>query len=102
VEGVAEKKAVSRLLKRWLDTRLQSRVGIQPHRFAGWVECVRDVPGAARRYLSRPEYQGDVIAAIGLLDLDGSDIHPAGKQESTDRCEWAKQHMLSAWQGSPS
>ena len=38
VEGHTEDKALPAFLKRWLDPRLESPVGIQTVRFDGWPE----------------------------------------------------------------
>ena len=38
VEGHTEKKALPTFLKRWLDDRVQPRVGIKSVRFDGWAE----------------------------------------------------------------
>jgi len=51
VEGYTEEKIIAPFLKRWLDPRLQQRVGIQVVRFDGWAEMVDDLPVKAPMYL---------------------------------------------------
>lgn len=89
VEGHTEQKAVPDFLKRWLDPRLSTPVGINPVRFQGWAELVKDAPTKAAMYLS----SRDVIAVISLLDLYGPTIYPQGNTTTTDRYAWGKQYL---------
>jgi hypothetical protein len=86
VEGPTE-KAIAAFLKRWLDARLDPKVGIQTSKPAGgccrWVE---DMPKKANLYLSDPRAH-DLIGVIGLLDLHGPG-HPPGVESSQDRLDW--------------
>ena len=67
-EGWTEKGALPDFLRRWLNSNLPEKVGIQPVRFNGWAEMVKDSPVKARLHLHSP----DVIAVVALLDLVGS------------------------------
>ena len=89
VEGHTEKLAIPSFLKRWLDPRLSTRVGIQAVRFEGWAELIKDSPIKADLYLS----QEDVIAVVGLLDLYGPTIYPDNENTAEKRYVWAKQHL---------
>ena len=71
VEGHAEKKALPGFFKRWLDPRLNQRVGIQVVRFDGWSELIKDSPIKAGMYVKKQ----DVLAVIALLDLYGPKIY---------------------------
>ena len=86
VEGHTEKKCLSGFLRRWLDSRLNQRVGIQVVRFEGWPELVKDSPTKARLYLNNT----DVIAVIALLDLYGPTFYPKDKVTVADRYAWAR------------
>lgn len=89
VEGHTEKKALSGFLKRWIDPRLEQRVGLQVVRFKGWPELIKDSPKKAKMYLN----DNDVIAVFALLDLYGPTIYPDDKQSASERYEWAKKHL---------
>jgi hypothetical protein len=88
-EGHTERKALPEFLKRWLDVRLPTRVGIKPVRFDGWRELVSDSPKKARMYLEDP----DVIAVIALLDLYGPNIYPPSLTKADDKYAWAKKDL---------
>ncbi len=88
VEGRTESKAVAPFLKRWLDRRLKTPVGIKIAKAAGWAKMKKDAPDRAANYLS----QNDVIAVVGLLDLYGPD-YPPGKTAIADRYEWLKSEI---------
>lgn len=93
VEGHTEKKALSGFLKRWIDPRLEQRVGLQVVRFKGWPELIKDSPKKAKMYLN----DNDVIAVFALLDLYGPTIYPDDKQSASERYEWAKKHLEKKW-----
>ncbi len=71
VEGHTEQKALPDFLRRWLDPKLNQRIGIQVVRFEGWSQLLKDSPIKAGMYMKRQ----DVIAVIALLDLYGPTIH---------------------------
>ena len=92
VEGHTEHQAISGFLKRWLDPRLTLPVGIQPVRFDGWAEMVRDAPQKAKMYLNAPK--GDVIAVIALLDLYGLQFpYPDTVHSVSEKIAWATEHL---------
>ena len=80
MEGYTEKKALSDFLKRWIDPKLDQRVGLKVVRFEGWPKLIKDSPKKARLYLE----ENDVIAVFALLDLYGPTIYPDGMQEQTN------------------
>ncbi|MGI6253247.1 MAG: DUF4276 family protein [Aminivibrio sp.] len=90
VEGHTEGKALPAFLKRWLDPRLESPVGIQTVRFDGWPELFRDAEQKAKMYLNGPS-KDKIIAVISLLDLYGPSFYPADLTERDRRYLWAKQ-----------
>ena len=90
VEGHTEDKALPAFLKRWLDPRLESPVGIQTVRFDGWPELFRDAEQKAKMHLNGPS-KDKIIAVISLLDLYGPTFYPADLTEKDKRYLWAKQ-----------
>ena len=90
VEGHTEDKALPAFLKKWLDPRLESPVGIQTVRFDGWAELFRDAEQKAKMYLNGPS-KDKIIAVISLLDLYGPSFYPADLTERDRRYLWAKQ-----------
>lgn len=90
VEGHTEDKALPAFLKRWLDPRLESPVGIQTVRFDGWPELFRDAEQKAKMHLNGPS-KDKIIAVISLLDLYGPTFYPADITERDKRYLWAKQ-----------
>ncbi len=89
VEGYTEKKALASFLKRWLDPKLDQRVGIQVVRFEGWPELVKDSPDKASMHLRK----SDVIAVIALLDLYGPTIYPDHIKTASARYKWGKKDI---------
>jgi len=92
VEGHTEKLAVPQLLKRWLDPRLSTPVGIKVSRFEGWPDYARDLRKKVEINLSGKS-GSDVIAGIGLLDLYGPTIYPGELTDASSRRAWAKEHF---------
>ena len=89
-EGATEKGALPDFLRRWLNAKLPVKVGIQPVRFNGWAEMVKDSPTKAHLHLRN----ADVIAVIALLDLYGPTFdYPANCTTVDQRCNWAKTHL---------
>jgi hypothetical protein len=89
VEGQTEQKSVPEFLRRWLDTHLTTRVGIQSVKFEGYKELIADSPKKADMYLGRD----DVIAVIAILDLYGPQIYPKDKNTVAERVSWAKPYL---------
>lgn len=92
VEGYTEDKALPTFLKKWLDQRLDSPVGIQAVRFEGWSELVRDAAQKARMHLKGPS-KDKIIAVISLLDLYGPTFYPDHMTDKDERYNWAKQDI---------
>jgi len=92
VEGQTEKKAVPAFLKRWLDTRLNQRVGIKPVRYHGWTDMIDDLPKKADMYLNGSTAD-DIIAVIALLDLYGPTFYPSHLELAQERLEWARKEL---------
>jgi hypothetical protein len=87
-EGWTEKSALPDFLRRSL-SGLKERVGIQPVRFDGWAELVKDSPVKAGLHLQNP----DVIAVIALLDLYGPTFYQSHHTSVDDRLQWAKSYL---------
>ena len=92
VEGHTEKKIISPFLKRWLDARLDQRVGIKVVRFDGWSEMVKDLRVKASMHLRAPSAD-QIIAVIALLDLYGPNIYPDGLTSARKRMNWAVKEL---------
>jgi hypothetical protein len=89
VEGHTEKKALPAFLRRWLDSRLPTRVGVKSVRFEGWSEYVDDIAKKVNLNLTGRAGE-DVVGAIGLLDLYGPTFYPNGATSVHERYQWAK------------
>lgn len=86
VEGPTE-KAVAAFLKRWLDARVDPKIGIQTSKPAGGgCRLVDDMPKKASLYLSDPK-ASDLIGVVGLLDLHGL-APPPGAASAAERLRW--------------
>ena len=86
VEGPTE-KAVAAFLKRWLDARVDPKIGIQTSKPAGGgCRLVDDMPKKANLYLSDPK-ASDLIGVVGLLDLYGL-AHSPGLTSVAERLDW--------------
>jgi hypothetical protein len=86
VEGSTE-KAIGAFLKRWLDARLDPKVGIQTSKpGGGCCRLLEDMPKKANMYLNDPK-ASDLVGVVGLLDLHGLS-HPANMASSNDRLSW--------------
>ncbi|MCI0665854.1 MAG: hypothetical protein L0220_32765, partial [Acidobacteria bacterium] len=70
VEGDTEHAVLPEFLKRWLDPKLDQRVGIRAVNLGGNSEYVKEVAKMAAKQLNDPKRQ-EIIAVIGLLDLYG-------------------------------
>ena len=91
VEGDTE-KFLPAFLKRWLDPRLSSPVGIKPVCFKGWQKLVKDTPDKAKDYLNGSQ-EDEIIAVIALLDLYGPTFYPKNRTKAQSRYDWAKKHL---------
>lgn len=90
VEGQTEKKAIPSFIKRWIDPQLREPVGIQPIKFVGAAQYIKDIAQLARLHLNHPK--GDIIAGIGLLDLHGLPFSETttAHEEADQRCAVAR------------
>jgi len=88
-EGWTEQGALPDFLRRWLNSKLPTRVGVQPVRFNGWTEMVKDSRVKAHLHLCN----SDIIAVVALLDLYGPTFYPADRTTVAERYEWAKAHL---------
>lgn len=89
VEGQTERAALQEYLKRWLDPRLPSRIGVQVVAFEGWRDYYDEIAVKVDLHLSGKQGR-DVVGAIGLLDLYGPNIYPAGCDGVEARYAWFK------------
>ena len=93
VEGDTEEEALPDFFKRWLDPRLNQRVGIHIENSKSWSTLLRAAPQKAKDFLNDPKYKSDVVAVIGLMDLYGPDFYPVGVKTVADRYAWGKQYI---------
>ncbi len=92
VEGHTENKSLPNFFKRWLDPQLNTPVGIQAIRFAGWSELVKGVFLKAKMSLNGPK-SDDIIAVISLLDLYGPTFYPDHIESYADRYKFGKEYI---------
>jgi hypothetical protein len=92
VEGYTEDRALPKFLKKWLDPKLDTPIGIRTVRFEGWTELVKDAPLKAKMHLNGP-YKSDIIAVISLLNLYGPTFYPNHLKQYNERYEWAKNYI---------
>lgn len=92
VEGYTEMTGLAGFFKRWLDARLDAPVGIEPVRFEGWSDLVRDAKKKANVYLTSSK-QSEIIAVIGLIDLYGVTLYPDDITSVKERHDWLKKDI---------
>lgn len=91
VEGQTERNAIAEFVKRGLDPKLTQPVGISVVAFEGFGEYLSKVKDRVERYLTGKQGR-EIIAAIGLIDLYGPEIFPAGLSP-TQRVAWGKSEL---------
>lgn len=91
VEGRTEKSSIADFIRRGLDPRLTEPVGISVVAFEGVGEYLSKIKDRVERYLTGKENRG-IIAAIGLIDLYGPGIFPAGLSPS-QKAIWGKKEL---------
>jgi len=96
VEGDAEKTVLPEFLSRWLNPKINRRVGFTPVRFSGCGDYLSGFAKKAMIRLNGPT-RDEIIAVIGLLDLYGlpGNFYPSHLNEAKERYEWAKQELQS-------
>lgn len=96
VEGDAEKTVLPKFLSRWLNPKLNRRVGFTPVRFGGCGDYLSGFAKKAVIRLNGPSHK-EIIAVVGLLDLYGlpGNFYPPHLTEAKERYEWAKQELQS-------
>ena len=92
VEGHTEKRVLADLLKRWLDPRLPSPVGIKVVNFKGISHYSGKIQKTVELNLSGKRGP-DTIAAIGLVDLYGMSSYPKNTRSAKERYAWVKEHF---------
>lgn len=94
VEGEAERVALPTFIERWLDPRLDPRVGVKPVKLRGSGKYVKEVAEMVRDQLNSPDRK-EIVAVIGLLDLYGlpNNFCPSGLSDAQARFDWAKQKL---------
>lgn len=91
VEGDTEKIALGDFIQRWLNSKLSCRVGIKLINFKGNRHFRREILKKVNFHLGRNN-RGEIIAAIGLLDLYKGATYPPDKPSVSDRYEWAVEY----------
>lgn len=90
VEGQTEKGSLGEFLKRWFDTRLPSPVKISIVTLRGVGNYSKNIRRHVEFYLEAQANE-QIIAAVGLVDLSGSDFPPHIATKSTkDKVGWKK------------
>lgn len=91
-EGETERRAVPRFLQRWLNGRIEKRVGIKSVLFNGWQELVKDAPKKASLYLNGPNSM-EIAGVVALLDLYGPTFYPANLNSADEKYSWARTEL---------
>ncbi|MGH9755577.1 MAG: DUF4276 family protein [Blastocatellia bacterium] len=94
IEGHAEKTVLPDFLGRWLNPKLNRRVGFTPVRFDGCGDYLSGFAKKAVIRLNGPS-RDEIIAVVGLLDLYGlpGNFYPSHLTDAENRYEWAKQEL---------
>ncbi len=94
VEGEAERVALPRFLERWLNPKLQRRVGIKAVKLPGSGGYIKELARRVTQQLSIPKPQ-ELIAVLGLLDLYGlpGNFCPRHLTAAQQRYDWAKREL---------
>lgn len=92
VEGHTEHKALGSFLKRWLDPRLSSPVGIASVNLKGNRGFAREIKSRVEFYLNHDK-KGNIVRAIGLLDLYKGASFPADKTTIQEKHNWGVRHF---------
>ena len=94
VEGDTEYKALKPFLHRWLNVRLSSNVGINPINLKGNQGFHRKIKNRVHHYLGQDK-RGEIIAAMGLLDLYKGADFPVGQSGVDERYQWGVSYYES-------
>ncbi len=92
VEGKTEKGGIQEFLKRWLDFRLNRKVGLDLIDLKGWSNFIKEIVPRVSMHLHSPK-KDEIIAAIGLLDLyipKQEGFFPNRSNSVSERYQWAK------------
>ena len=94
VEGEAERRVLPGFLKRWLDPKLNRRVGIDAVFFSGCGDYLNRFEKKVSFRFNGPD-RDDIIGIIGLLDLYGlpNNFFPAHLVTAKERYDWAKKEL---------
>lgn len=94
VEGDAERVVLPRFFERWLNPKLQRRVGIKAVKLSGSGGYIKEVVKWVTLQLNAPKQQ-EIIAVLGLLDLYGlpNNFCPHNLTSAQARYDWAKREL---------
>jgi len=92
VEGKTERMALAEFLKRWLDSRLTHRPGIQTVKFDGAGDFVSNIARKAQLHFDSSR-GAEIVGIIGLLDLYGFPSFPTTARTVEERYQWARQDL---------
>lgn len=87
VEGDTEFQVLPQLLKKWLDPKLKSPIGIKVIDLKSGSKLLREIPIRARSHLK----EKDVLCVMSLLDLYSLEIFPTNKKSVSQRSDELKQ-----------
>ena len=86
-EGRTEQMGLGGFLAQWLNARLSQRVGVRVVKLGGSGEFRKAIAQKVAFHLAR-DTGGEVIAAVGLLDLYEGAAYPPDRTSAEDRYEW--------------
>ncbi len=92
VEGQTEGESIAKFIKRWLDPKTKSPVGIQVSSYDGFADLERKLVTKARMHLDGPK-NSEIVAVVGLLDLYGPNFYPENVSSNDGKIDWATKHF---------
>lgn len=94
VEGDAEQAVLPEFFARWLNPKLNRRVGVKAVKLPGSGGYLKEVASRVAKRL-RAKDSREIIAIIGLLDLYGlpNNFYPTNLPGADDRYVWAKAEL---------
>jgi len=91
VEGKTEHQVIGAFMRAWLNGKLEQNVGVQTVNLKGRGAFQTKIAGRVDYHLKQDRH-GDIIGAVGLLDLYGGAEFPPNKTTASERYEWGVQH----------
>jgi len=92
VEGDTENKTLPDFLKKWLDSKLDNRISVEPIVFSGCGDYLKRAGKKSQLHLDNSE----VIAIFGLLDLYGLPEKCKGGNTVDEKIDFARKRIIES------